>query len=129
MPAYDIFVIASALVCNLAAALIWQHNKAQSRPNRRCSAFEERATFCSTILQDIISVMALRQSCSYDAPHFFRRDWLLDNGSTEFVESRPCTEPNGVAGNEDQPVRQGRPSVLQPTQQCRTVEIWHPDVT
>ena len=79
-------------------------------------------------LQNIISVMALRQSCLYDAPHFFRRDWLLDNGSTEFIESRPCAEPNGVAGNEDQPFRQGWPLALQPAQQRRSIEIRHPDV-
>ena len=79
-------------------------------------------------LQNIISVMALRQSCLYDAPHFFRRDWLLDNRSTEFIESRPCAEPNGVAGNEDQPFDQSRPFALQPMQQRRTVEIGHSDV-
>ena len=79
-------------------------------------------------LQNIISVMALRQSCLYDAPHFFRRDWLLDDGSTEFIESRPCAEPNGVASNEDQPFGQGRPLALQPAQQRRSIEIRHPDV-
>ena len=44
-------------------------------------------------LQNIISVMALRQSCLYNAPHFFRRDWLLDNRSTEFIESRSWPSP------------------------------------
>src|SRR6516162_3941131 len=68
------------------------------------------------------------QSCLYDAPHFFRRDWLLDNGPTEFIESRSCAEPNRVASNEDQPFRQGRPFALQPAQQRRPIEIRHPDV-
>src|SRR6516162_10183573 len=75
-----------------------------------------------------MAVGGFPQSCLYDAPQFFRRDWLLDNGSTEFIKSRSCAEPNGVAGNEDQPFRQGRPLAFQPTQQRWTVEIRHPDV-
>src|SRR6516164_9070011 len=75
-----------------------------------------------------MAVGGFPQSCLYDAPHFFWRDWLLDNGSTEFIESRSCAEPNGVAGNEDQPFRDGRPIALQSAQQRRPVEIRHPDV-
>src|SRR6516162_5562376 len=75
-----------------------------------------------------MAVGGFPQSCLYDAPQFFRRDWLLDNGPTEFIESRSCAEPNRVAGNEDQPFRQGRPFAFQPAQQRRPIEIRHPDV-
>ena len=75
-----------------------------------------------------MAVGGFPQSCLYDAPQFFRRDWLLDNGPTEFIESRSCAEPNRVASNEDQPFGQGRPFALQPAQQRRPIEIRHPDV-
>src|SRR6516225_6529092 len=75
-----------------------------------------------------MAVGLLRQSCLYDAPQFFRRDRLLDNGSIVFIESRSCAKPNRVASNEDQSFRQGRPFALQPAQQRRPIEIRHPDV-